>query len=443
MEVGAGKKKRVAAKRLTADELGAKSPERAVFMDIRADIRGKLSMFYKWIAPNSSNKTINFYTLKWVRAHLERIVDKIEEYNNVNTKKTYYNALTVLFRSDAFKDVNLHKRFSALGIKYNNMSNEQEDEQKLSPEEEKNWKSYADILAIRDKLKAAIKPRNFYSHRAWLVCTLHTLQPPLRGNYGSMEIIYKRDHIKPDRNYWLIDKETGTQTLIIQKDKVAARLHSSEIPVEPAVAKIMLESLAEYPRSFVCTKNGGGITDAAYTNMLREKIGVGVDNLRSAYITNYHPGMTIGQKKGLAQKMRHSREAAEKNYFKMIQSKDISKVIPEELREPADVAPEELGIERVPLSPAESAADKPLWNRKEWAKKYRAAHKEKIATYMKEYKAAMKDQIMRNKMLYDLNVGHITKPRPETIKKYSLIYNAQTKLWESTAPTVTLKERKG
>jgi hypothetical protein len=70
------------------------------------------------------------------------------------------------------------------------------------------------------------------------------------------------------------------------------------------------------------------------------------------------------------------------------------------------------------------------FNAKEHSKKYRVVNKEKIAAQRKVYYSENKDKILKDKILWLLNVSQsVDKPSRASISKYGIHYDNDLKKW--------------
>jgi hypothetical protein len=379
--------------------------------------------------------------LSWVKPNLKKIEDHIERgpiNYALNSKIAFYTSLIGVFRDGEQPPENkeLWEKYNKIMVAYKKQSEAVEDHQKLDEKEARDWLSFREILEMRRQAKANI--RDWHSYRTWFVFSLYTLQPPIHSEYKNMKIISQpEDWRRVDRNYYYIpdeESEDKQHLIIIQKDKTSHKKGTSVIGVEPAMQKLMEESLKLYPREYVIGTEP--LTTRGFQAVLDRNVGVGINRFRSAYITNYYqPPTTIAEKKKIAYKMRHDYKTAEQKYFKILPpgTKDVSRVEPEEVEKPKASVSQPPTEARV-FPPAKISEPKPArertFKRQEYAKAYREKKKSEIQKYMKEYQEKNKDKVLRAKIIWELNTANTKNPKPESIKKYNLKYNEERKRWE-------------
>jgi hypothetical protein len=150
--------------------------------------------------------------------------------------------------------------------------------------------------------------------KQYLVVSLYTLNPPVRADYGEMEV-----HSKYDKN------RTGNELIwnkspafIFRDYKTAKTYGEVKIPVSKSLQQVIagwFEHLGETP-SHLLGKASSPNTFAVYVaSTFKQLLGkeLGVSMLRHAYITHMFPKLkSIKQKQDLARKMLHSKELQEK-----------------------------------------------------------------------------------------------------------------------------------
>ena len=357
--------------------------------------------------------------LLWVLKHHKQIAEWIETtYSNINTKKSMYTALTVVFR-DVHPAPALRKKYSDIATALNKDSERDEEKQELDPREQKNWKSYDELVALRDSFKNA---NDWLTHRRYILLSCYTMTPPIRSEYKDMRIV-SNDKAASSRtqNYFVLPKNPKADAwIIINKDKVSTSHGAEKIRVNDELRDVMRASLKAYPRDYVL---GTKPMPVSTFNQLLDSTGVKIDYMRSAYITQFYPGKSIADQKVLATKMRHSYDTAVRSYFKvkMAPSKENDKATPEHTTA-AEAKAEGSG--------APAPAPAPKWNRKTYAREYRQKHQEQIKSYMQQYRKNNSQNLLRTKLLWELNTGNINAPKPETIEKYNIKKNETTGRWE-------------
>lgn len=263
----------------------------------------------------------------------------------------------------------------------------------------------------------------------YLALAMLVLQPPLRTSFYTTAKItnVQKDEKKDKTNNWVVvgNRWGGRGYYQVNKDKVSntktygmdKSLRHIEIDNKKLI-KIIVQSLEKYPRTYLFEsyrRSGEGdnepkpITQSTYLNLLKRITGlkgVNVDNFRSAYVTWFHKNKkhTSGEKKDLANKMRHSLMTAMMNYNK-IDQEEPEKNFQEEIDQlkqqitEKDVIIAKLETEIKQLKEEQLEKENPLYAKR------------------------------RRDVVYNVNRKG-RSPRAETIERYGLVQNDKTGVWE-------------
>jgi len=228
-------------------------------------------------------------------------------------------------------------------------------------------------------------------HFNYLLLNIISKQPPLRPDfYTTCKIIFqKKDDNKTD-NFIFINKKTKQINYIVNNDKISKSYKPKNIIeiTDNDLKNIIFESVKKYPRTYLFELNNKKMTQQQLTSLLRKSLnnkGITFSMIRSAYINNYYlyePSKL--KRKELAHNMRHSHDTALTNYNKI---NPIEKESCDDIRAKLNL----LTIEDNNNNPSEEQQDK------EYIKK-------------------------RNNILIKINQRK-SKPRPDTIIKYNLVFN--------------------
>ena len=253
--------------------------------------------------------------------------------------------------------------------------------------------------------------------------------------------------------------EKGKFQYVINDDKITHKgFPSSVIPI-PSVSltKMITESLKTYPRKYLFTTIRNLNKPMSYNYFSKkfmpniwklEKRSVGIDIYRSSYISYFYEKYRgIQEREALAKMMRHRRETAEKHYAKVTgeREENIDELSSDSEEEPqkkgkrikerraATEVDIEDGIEiKSSRYPIVDVKEREYFNLKDWSKKYRKDNPSKFRKASKTYYQKNREDILVNKILFNLNVSRNTAhPTAESIKKYQLHYNRADKVWES------------
>lgn len=244
-----------------------------------------------------------------------------------NSKKTH---LALLLK---FSKFNENKEFyDQLKKITNDLRNEIENEEKkneLDEDELNNWVSYDQLLEFREYYKKAYysDKSNYPNMFKYLFLSLITLQPPLRYEYADMKFEDKNIGNNVNHNYIYFDKKIKKFVMSINNDKVINSHGSINLPIDRKLGDIINDTLVNYPRVYLFTrknKNDEPMGKSNFSNMLKQiSPGLGIDIIRSAFITYYYSNnLTLKDKELIANKMRNSVQMAEMNYNKIFKNKN-------------------------------------------------------------------------------------------------------------------------
>ena len=187
---------------------------------------------------------------------------------------------------------------------------------KKEQENYKNLDYYKNILMNKD-----IENLNKSEHMKYLLLSLLVYQPPLRTSfYNSVKFIFNKDENNNKDNYLLI--ENDKIYFIVNSDKVsdhASKENVIEI-INDHLKKIILYSYDKYNRKYVLiNKWNKNISQNTILIWLKgfTNSDINVNMMRSSYINNEYSGkLNYNEKNKLAEQMRHSINAAMKDYVK-------------------------------------------------------------------------------------------------------------------------------
>ena len=171
------------------------------------------------------------------------------------------------------------------------------------------------------------------------------------------------------------------------------------------------------------------MTESAYNSMLAtifQPKRPTCNIFRKAYVNYYYPKLSTTMQREIATRMRHNKNTAHVNYMKLN--------IPSECKPKKIIKDVDIELDKEDLAPEpvkEPMVKKSYFNAKEHAKEYRVNNKEKIAEQRKKHYEENKDKILKNKILWMLNISQsIDKPSKASIEKYDIKYNNNLKKWE-------------
>ena len=129
-----------------------------------------------------SNKLNGTNDLMWIYANHKKISELIEQYENINTKKTHYISLSNVMKK--LRKTKLQTLYINKAIELN----KEHTEQQLDQQPVHNIVEFKTIEHVRDALDNYISLKDNLLH---LILSLYTYRPPLRNDYGNMRIVTK------------------------------------------------------------------------------------------------------------------------------------------------------------------------------------------------------------------------------------------------------------
>jgi len=179
------------------------------------------------------------------------------ESSTLNTKLSYLNTIIALKKySSAFEiDVNDYR------LKQYDLINERED--KLSDDIQNTpVVPYSKLVEIRERY-GDIEYGGF-DH---LISSLYTMIPPLRDDFGDVELIVKDSDDNDKNNYYNLK----THTLILNDYKGSNYIRNKQskkkkILFPLALHDVIVETLNKYPRDYLVTKKKLKSVDETYAN---------------------------------------------------------------------------------------------------------------------------------------------------------------------------------
>lgn len=295
---------------------------------------------WNWDGPDDADECSG----KWTALYFDTLVDWIVfGRSKNNTKRNYMNVMNITLKGTVLepKVERMHKCLCE-------MVSTQEFMQEQDEKEIRYGMTHEALLTVLDQMKTRLAIHSaFVERRAmtakerqeggyevlfeFLALASMVIQPPLRGEWGDMMIVYDSEHEKySDRNFVYLGEVD--KYIVINKDKVSNRSnHGSEnvIRLTQHLASALMISLVLWPRQYVFPKRRDPNKPMVYMPLLLRNMRdpvtdvcmhQGVQLLRSSYITWFYalPGVSLADKKELARQMRHSWETAEASYRKVV-----------------------------------------------------------------------------------------------------------------------------
>lgn len=311
----------------------------------------------------------------------------------------------------------------------------EQENQEATDQEKANYVCFSELSDVRDQLYLEWQSdkKNLNLHNQWLILALNTLLPPLRMDYVDMEFYKGKSPPKDQTNYmW---KQGSKFSVVMNADKIESKRGkkglSREIFDMPTnrymngnlMMAMLHDSLDAFPREYLLTsvqRPKEPMSRNSYYSHIKSALKhtgkVPRQNLlRKIYINEMHlfkkPRLTLAHKKDIARRMRHTLATAELNYEKI----DV-----EEMCNYSKAASPEKETDIIKKSIKN--IDKPQgFNIKVWSKEYYDANKEEIKKKRVKRFEENKYEILRAKVVRNLNNKTVANPMTATIKKYGLV----------------------
>ena len=188
-----------------------------------------------------------------------------------------------------------------------------ESKQVLTEKQQQNFVKWTELLAVQRRL--AEMPKTDSQWKQFLIVSLYTLTPPVRADYGAMEVHTRRDKTRTENELiW-----NAKPTFVFRKYKTAKTYGVVELPIPKPLVKVIadwFEHLGGVPQYLLGETPVSSNTFAVYVSETFKKLtgkDIGVSLLRHSFITYTFPSLkSIAQKQAIATRMLHSRDLQEK-----------------------------------------------------------------------------------------------------------------------------------
>jgi integrase len=160
----------------------------------------------------------------------------------------------------------------------------------------KHYKTYDELLELRDKLKSI--DRNYTEELFYIILCFNTMIPPRRTELINTKLCSEKDAGNCIvKNKWYISE---------YKTKKTYGDYETTIPKE--LMTILKASLKKYPRDYILTQpedRKKPMTYATFWGLLYAFLGKGqsIDAIRSAYVSKHLPNLSYNETEELARQM--------------------------------------------------------------------------------------------------------------------------------------------
>jgi hypothetical protein len=170
--------------------------------------------------------------------------------------------------------------------------------------------------------------------------------------------------------------------------------------------------------------------DKALQTIFNKKVTQNV--IRKAWVNHWYGISSLGVKKQISFRMRHSVQVAEQSYQKInIPKPPKASKKAKDVSDDDDNADDNVNEPPAPRQPVpKPVAKRTYFDPAAYSKAYREKHPAKIKQQRADYYVKNKEKVLRAKILWLLNVARpTTLPTKKSIEKYDLKYSATEKKW--------------
>lgn len=257
----------------------------------------------------------------------EQVIKHIDDITLASaTKKSFFIALYVV--SDAMKLENKKLYYDKM-IELKNINNKERKDNKVDI---KKMNDYASLKELENMVKQMPEETTLdLQHK--LLLALYVLQPPLRNDYASVKILYKKP--KEDKgNYFIIRKKSAVFHLneYKTKDIFKKQVYKYSDKLNKDIYKLLKLSLEKEPRDFLFTKKDKPLTETDISKLIPALFSkyinkhITINMLRQIYETNLiqsplYNNLSLNQKEEMHKKLLHSFNTAQE--YNKINNKKI------------------------------------------------------------------------------------------------------------------------
>lgn len=269
---------------------------------------------------NNNKEIENLNYLKDDKAVFDKI-DKLA----LSTRRAYLTAVLVVlgaYKKEEFNSVleKYRKRLQDLNNEYNEKVSSHEKTDKQSA----NWVSLKQLNKVRNFYKKELEEKGILKKenvnrkefdllQKYLVSSLYTLQPPIRLDYGNMEVISNKKDDDGKKNF-LLNKGRNKKSFIFNDFKNKKSMGKREINVNTKLNTIINIWLKHNKtKNFLLNSKGEIMNENALSKYIKKvfeptKKDITLNLLRHIYISENIDLEAIKKQKKLAEDMLHSAE---------------------------------------------------------------------------------------------------------------------------------------
>jgi integrase len=252
------------------------------------------------------------------------LVDK--EYENINTRKTYYSRIIKLIKENPQWKIPKKSldQFIVAFNKNKNLSDDVVEENKPTDKQKDNWIDWPDVLKVREQLKNEAK--DLQSFQDYLIVCCYTHIPPVRADFGNMRVAKRFDMRMNQHNNYII---LGTKPkFILNKYKTNKYYGPNIIDIPDDLKKVINTWFSQYNKAkkwFLLQEDGktpldNNILTKRVLRIFKQQTGkkIGINMLRHSFVNNMiNSFYTLKGRKAISKIMGHSIET-QLAYFKQV-----------------------------------------------------------------------------------------------------------------------------
>ena len=187
--------------------------------------------------------------------------------------------------------------------------------QELTERQKPNFVPFPELMEVQRRLRDK-QEKSDADFKDYLIASLYTLQPPVRADYGQIEVFGKRS-LDRKGNELIWGQKSKPPYFVFRVYKTAKTYGAVELKVSPALAEVITQWFAHLggtPKYLL----GRAVEPADLLPLIAHafrstKKDIGVNLLRHAYITEFmKTPRTIKEREELAMKMLHDKDTQEK-----------------------------------------------------------------------------------------------------------------------------------
>lgn len=190
--------------------------------------------------------------------------------------------------------------------------NTKEVKQVLTEKQQQNFVKWPELVAVQERLAHMAKTASQW--KQFLVVSLYTLNPPVRADYGEMEVHTRRDKTRTGNELiW-----NSEPVFVFRKYKTAKTYGVVELPIEAPLVEVIrqwFDVLGGVPKYLLGETASSPNTFAVFVaDTFKRYTGkdIGVSLLRHSFITHIYPSLRSRERKdAMARRMLHSTDRQE------------------------------------------------------------------------------------------------------------------------------------